>query len=84
VACNRPAGETKPQDKLVEALSGASADAGSIPAASTLGFQANYGSRQSSRSKAGREAGALGRAGRRCHGLWHRGTRDARSLGRAV
>jgi len=39
VACNRPAGETKPQDKLVEALSGASADAGSIPAASTLGFK---------------------------------------------
>jgi hypothetical protein len=36
VACNRPAGETKPQDKLVDALSGASADAGSIPAASTF------------------------------------------------
>ena len=34
MACNRPAGETKPQDKLVDALSGASADAGSIPAAS--------------------------------------------------
>jgi hypothetical protein len=39
VACNRPAGETKSQDKLVEALSGASADAGSIPAASTSGFK---------------------------------------------
>jgi hypothetical protein len=39
VACNRPAGEIESQDKLVEALSGASADAGSIPAAST--FPAN-------------------------------------------
>jgi hypothetical protein len=39
VACNRPAGEIKSQDKLVEALSGASADAGSIPAASTSGFK---------------------------------------------
>jgi hypothetical protein len=39
VACNRPPGEIQLQDKLVEALSGASADAGSIPAASTSGFK---------------------------------------------
>ena len=44
MACNRPAGETKPQDKLVDALSGASADAGSIPAASTLGSKRKNGS----------------------------------------
>jgi hypothetical protein len=43
VACNRPAGETKPQDKLVDALSGASADAGSIPAASTFPANRNCG-----------------------------------------
>ena len=43
MACNRPAGEIKSQDKLVEALSGASTDAGSIPAASTFPANSNCG-----------------------------------------
>jgi hypothetical protein len=44
---NRPAGESKSQDKLVDALSGASADAGSIPAASTSPANSDIGSEHS-------------------------------------